>query len=274
MIGIDLVVMKNIVISLKNNNEKRKNHIREQFYKQKIDFEFYDAITPECLEKLTDENHIKINQALMSKTEASCFMSHYMIWKKVLDENLDAVAIFEDDIYLSPDAKHYLSSNFKFPYNADIIKLEHFYNEILVDKREIVLDDSRALCRLVADNLGTAGYIITKKGSQYLIDKYSEISEIGAIDTLIFKKFLEDNHYYVYQIAPALCVQDFILNSNQHNFVSDIEVDRNSRIENYQLNKVKYSFSFKLKRELLRIVKNILYKIKSINYKKKNMEFR
>ena len=39
--------MKNIVISIKNDNESRRNHVINEFKKSNVDFEFFDAITPE-----------------------------------------------------------------------------------------------------------------------------------------------------------------------------------------------------------------------------------
>ncbi|HHS3623199.1 TPA: glycosyltransferase family 25 protein, partial [Proteus mirabilis] len=47
--------MNNFVISLSQNNEKRRNHIVEQFSKKSIPFEFFDAI---------DKTKINISNAL------------------------------------------------------------------------------------------------------------------------------------------------------------------------------------------------------------------
>lgn len=256
--------MKNIIISLSVNNSKRRMHINEQFLNENVGFEFFDAITPKNLDEIKKKYGLNFDLSTISETEASCFLSHYTLWKKIVEQDIAHLAIFEDDVYLGDNVDSFLTDFSWIPKDIDIIKIEKFFDSLKVYKNKKFSFNGRSFMRLAKSNLGTAGYIISNKGAKYLINKFEKMTNYGAIDTEIFEKFLMDKNYNVYQMFPALCVQDFILNKKKQTFVSQIEEDRKLRIENYKHKKIKRTFIFKLKRELMRVFNKLLFKIKSL----------
>ena len=101
--------MKSFVVSLKTAVDRR-THIENQFMQQGIDFSFFDAIEPQQVEGIAAQLAIRIDNSHLSQGELGCLFSHILLWKKAIDENIDYVAIFEDDIYLGQHAKADLPS--------------------------------------------------------------------------------------------------------------------------------------------------------------------
>ena len=70
------------VISLTTAHDRR-THIDNEFDKQGIDFEFFDAITPDLIEATCQKLGINLlNNQRLSKGEKACFLSHVCLWQK------------------------------------------------------------------------------------------------------------------------------------------------------------------------------------------------
>ena len=95
--------MKNIVISLKTATARRE-HIVQEFGKQNIGFEFFDALTPDLARPLAEKMQLNVEDEYLTGGELACFMSHVSVWQKMVDEQLPYVAIFEDDVLLGERA--------------------------------------------------------------------------------------------------------------------------------------------------------------------------
>lgn len=78
---------------------------------------------------------LAIQQNNLSQNELACLYSHISLWKKAVDEKMQAIAIFEDDIYLSAGAELFLKdSNW---LTVDIVKVEKSYNHVILDLEKI-----------------------------------------------------------------------------------------------------------------------------------------
>lgn len=115
--------MKSYVISLRTAHDRRE-HIKAEFGKQSIHFEFFDAVTPDDIERISTQLNIPLaNNQRLSLGEKACFLSHVCLWQKMIDDDLEHIAIFEDDVYLGENATVFLKDDWlNFPF--DIIKLE------------------------------------------------------------------------------------------------------------------------------------------------------
>ncbi|OOS20562.1 glycosyltransferase family 25 protein [Moraxella pluranimalium] len=252
--------MKNYVLSLTTATERR-NHIKAEFAKQSIEFEFFDAITPEQVNALADQYHIPIKDARLSAGEQACFMSHVVMWHSLLLSNEQYLSIFEDDIYLGENADLFLNSDqWLCNHNLDFVKTETFLQERKLLAPKIALPDNREVAKLNEHHLGTAGYIISKNAAQSLLDFIQSLSadQLLPIDQLMFDQYLSQAHNLpVYQLNPALCAQEFILFPNQNNMPSHIESDRQAK----KKSKPKRSFSEKLKGELSNAMRKTIGKL-------------
>ena len=239
--------MKIFVVSLKAAVDRRM-HIKDQFMQQGIDFVFFDAIEPQQVEDYAAQLAISVTNCHLSQGELGCLFSHVLLWKKVIDENIDYVAIFEDDIYLGEHAKVFLDDDEWIKAECDIIKIEKnskFNYLSLTDKTSLA--NGRVISRLLNPNFGTAGYIISNKAAKSLLSYIQSLSIVDHIDQIIFKKYLKHGVYPIYQVNPALCIQEYLLYPNDKKFQSSL-----SWRDSYK--KKERNPLFKIKRELERIL--------------------
>ena len=145
--------MKNIVISLKTATARRE-HIVQEFGKQNVGFEFFDALTPDLARPLAEKMQLNIHDDFLSPGELACFMSHVSIWQKMVDEQIPHLAIFEDDVYLGQNADYFLSNDTWIQSDWQIIKLEAFAKKILHERQGLDLGKQRSLFKLKEDMLG------------------------------------------------------------------------------------------------------------------------
>lgn len=240
----------NYVISLTSAIQRRK-HITQEFGKQNILFTFFDAITPDIIEKKVEELGINIEHSPLTKGEIACALSHITLWQYAKDENLDYICIFEDDIYLGENADKFFNLNY-VDQNIHLVKFEtHPIDKIdrfaRLEKRYY----GRKMIRLKSRHVGMAGYLITKKGIDFILSKIKEEPLNKPIDDLIFDDFLKIPNYVVWQIKPAICIQDFFIHT-QTKFESSLKKERDVRCSLLSKKKVKKTFTQRIIRECKR----------------------
>ncbi|MBS9443819.1 glycosyltransferase family 25 protein [Photorhabdus heterorhabditis] len=245
--------MKNFIISLLNNNEKRRKHITEQFERNNIEFEFFDAIDKSRI-NIANELGITFDNPNLSMGEKGCFLSHITLWKKIIDENIPVAGIFEDDIYLSKESELYLTDYSWVDNNIDIIKIERADEKVRTSVFPVKkLKKNENIFRLKNEHLGAGGYIITNKGANFLFNKITSTPLREPVDCEIFDNFILDKNYIACQLIPALCMQDFTLNKSHNNFPSSLENERVHRIIT-----PKENYNSKLLREIHRVKNQLI----------------
>ena len=155
--------------------------------------------------------------------EIACALSHIILWNFVLENNLDYINIFEDDIYLGENARELLEIDY-IPKDTDILKLETLYGKIMLGSM-YKIKCQRNIFQLKYKHTGMGGYTITAKGARYLLNKIQNRQLVLAIDTLIFDKLLNQREYKVMQLYPAVCIQDLIING-ESKFKSSLQDGR------------------------------------------------
>ena len=197
---------KNFVISIPTA-DKRRNHIIQQFGQKKIPFEFFDAFTPS--ERLNDHlQHYLPNVATTPKLtmgEKGCLMSHFMLWKKCVDDDLDFITLFEDDILLGENAEQFLAEDewLKVRFNFQeifVLRLETFLMPVKIEKQQGILPfQQREIDILKSKHFGTAGYVISHGAAKYLMEVFEKFfsEEIKPIDEIIFNQLIDVPRYRI-----------------------------------------------------------------------------
>lgn len=226
---------KNVVISI-STADKRRNHIIDQFGQKKIPFEFFDAFTPSDRLDVHLQRYLPNVEATSKLTagEKGCLMSHFMLWKKCVDDNLAYISIFEDDILLGENAEKFLANDewLKVRFNFQeifVLRLETFLMPVQLEKQQQILPfQERNIDILKSKHFGTAGYIISNGAAKYLINLFEKlaIEEVKAIDEIMFNEQINVGAYQVYQLNPAICVQELQLNQENSLLVSDLQQER------------------------------------------------
>ncbi|AFF23285.1 TPA: glycosyltransferase family 25 protein [Pasteurella multocida] len=248
------------VISLSSAVERRQ-HIRNQFSQKNIPFQFFDAISPSpLLDQLVLQFFPRLADSSLTGGEKACFMSHLSLWHKCVEENLPYIVVFEDDIVLGKDADKFLIgdewlfSRFD-PEEIFIIRLETFLQKVVCESTHIAPYTHRDFLSLKSAHFGTAGYVISQGAAKFLLDIFKNISNehIAPIDELIFNQFLVKNSFNVYQLSPAICVQELQLNNESSALQSQLELERN---------KFRNKKSEELKRNRKNFIEKFIYILK------------
>ena len=71
-------------------------------------------------------------------------MSHFMLWKKCVDDNLAYISIFEDDILLGENAEQFLANDewLKVRFNFQeifVLRLETFLMPVQLEHQQQIL---------------------------------------------------------------------------------------------------------------------------------------
>lgn len=224
--------IKSYVISLETAQQRRE-HITREFSDKGIAFEFFDAISPfNRMQDITKEliPALEENNTL-SNGEKGCLLSHLALWKRCIDEHLDYVAIFEDDVLLNDDIHLFLNNdewlNNLLKENV-IVKLETFFMPVELDCKEVNKYANREISILRSIHYGTAGYIISRSASKYLLDTlyHKNKDELLAVDQIIFNQLLTNEVISIYQVNPALCLQELQANKKESQLTSQIQEER------------------------------------------------
>lgn len=249
--------MQIFVISLTTAYERRA-HIQQEFGKQKIDFQFFDALKPDLALPFSQQLGLNFNSDILTQGELACFMSHVSIWKKMIDENIPYAAVFEDDVFLGEDAHKIFSDTAWIDPDWHIIKTEAFAERVfLTGQAKQIPESGREIIQLAGQNLGTAGYILSLKGAQAYFEYVKRI-ELIPLDHVMFDQFIEQKVTPVYQVNPALCIQEMMLHPEKNTVLSsELFTERRARMK-----KMKKKGFAKLMVEIARIFTQLQYAIK------------
>jgi glycosyl transferase, family 25 len=246
--------MKNYVISL-SSAQQRRAHIQSEFSRRAVEFEFFDAVAPATVEATARVLGLDSTRTQLHQREVACLLSHVALWKKAVEEQLDYMAIFEDDIHLGEHAGYFLASSSWIPSQCQIVKLEAFYKRIVVltEQPTISLPHKRRLMVLGSAHMGGGGYILSNRAASELIAFLAERSELSPIDHVVFGNYPQETGNWIHQMVPALCIQDMNLAKDGTRFPSHLKDVRSVRRgENKE--KERLGLAGKAKREISRIL--------------------
>lgn len=237
------------VISLTDASERRA-HIRQEFAKHGVSFEFFDAITKQQVAKQATSLGVDLSHSpSMSEGEQACLLSHLTLWQRAIEDNT-YIAVFEDDVHLGADAGHFLTDVNWLPPACEYLKLEHFMDSLHLGG-SIAQHKKRDIKPLKECNWGTAGYIISPQVARQLtaITQTQCAKEGLPIDHIMFD--VAQKQLSIYQLTPALCIQsDRLLPTTD--LPSTLETQRQLALKNLKKTKSKKSLGEKLTKELTR----------------------
>lgn len=147
------------------------------------------------------------SQSRLTDGEIACMLSHRLCWSIIAAGDADHVAVFEDDIVFTSQAGALLADAGWVPADADIVKLETFFWPAAVGPWRINVGHGFSLSRLYSPHLGSAGYILSKRIAGALVEATEEIAM--PVDHVMFDTVRQRRPVRrIYQLSPALCVQD------------------------------------------------------------------
>ncbi|MHA1547700.1 MAG: glycosyltransferase family 25 protein [Alphaproteobacteria bacterium] len=212
--------VKSYLINL-DHDSARLVHMRETFGRSGIEFERLAA---------TNGSSLEDPGPVMTRGEVGCFLSHRRAWEKIAGDTDRYAAVFEDDIHIAPALAEYLSRIDWIPDDADIIKLETALRPVCADREgRPALGDNR-LVRLRSTHYRTGGYIIKAETAAALCRSHQ--SPQCTVDLVLFAIDIGvASDLRIYQVEPALCIQDVRLKTRPRNpdLASNLFDERNLR---------------------------------------------
>jgi GR25 family glycosyltransferase involved in LPS biosynthesis len=124
-----------------------------------------------------------------SSSELACAASHIVAMEYVLNNDIDKLIVFEDDIVLQENAVNILTNCLHdlpndFDFMSDMTYEPH-YEEVSTVEYSI-LADSKYICKARLQNAHTGCMIYSKQGAQNILNLYKKYGVICAIDTFLF----------------------------------------------------------------------------------------
>lgn len=160
--------------------------------------------------------------------EIGCFLSHRRAWKLFLETPSELAVVFEDDVVFSGDAEKILRDLSWVPSDADIVRLEAWLSRSVVDIKPASTVAGREIRRLWSVQYGAAAYVITRQGAEKAL-RLTETFGDAVDDALFNPETPFSSQITIYQMVPAICVQDKRLNKDSVRFPSGIEHERRGR---------------------------------------------
>jgi glycosyl transferase family 25 len=208
---------------------QRLDYMRRTLSKMGLDFVRVAAVDGS---KMTEAQRHQIQEPskkfyYLGPGELGCFLSHRLCWKLSANADQTHACIFEDDVHLSPDTGEILRDTSWIPSDADIIKIETNFAKTLIESNSLPAPCGRSISKLLGKHTSSGGYIISRECARRLYTMTEVVT--APLDQFVFNPVCEVfNDLKIYQLAPALCVQDSILSerTGENLFESELDVER------------------------------------------------
>ncbi len=235
-------MIKSYVINLDRNPE-RLAHIDKRLHKLGMPYERIAAVDGKSVPHEEFERFAKARpmkgtgdsystgQRVWTPSSMGCFLSHYEAWRRIAESTDDYGAVFEDDIHISRAIVPLLANDLWIPDECEIIKLEPSYNRIKTASKPAVKIAGRDVVRIIPSMhdhcwpVCAGGLIIKRKTAQKLIATPEHLQSIADVFLFAFNESEVARGLNLYQVNPAVCVQDKFLyeDQNKSTFKSNIE---------------------------------------------------
>jgi glycosyl transferase family 25 len=229
--------LKAYVINL-DRSEDRLAHMREEFGRAGVAFERIAAVDGAALDEAALDAFSRARADASPggwlPGEVGCFLSHFEAWRRITECDDAWAAVFEDDICVSRDVGPLLISTDWIPAEADIVRLEANRSMRLSNGRAITVLPGRKVYRARSGTAGAASYIIARNACRWLTETPPHLHT--SLDVFLFKPKVSSvaRRLRRYQVVPALCIQDGVLEGGTVRLQSLIRTTRNTRGRGYR----------------------------------------
>ncbi len=192
-----------------------------------LTFERISAVNSETIDEEQEKRLFSYSSGHLplGKGEMGCFLSHRKVWQEIVDRGLKWAFVAEDDLHLSHATPFFETTDW-LPEAAHIVKAETARQKVFLSTDLQSEVSGHELRRLQSYHGGSAGYFVSAKGAALLL-KESE-RKCDALDHVLFHPWIGIvQQMAVYQMDPAICVQDYLLRGPQkRGFRSTLNTDR------------------------------------------------
>lgn len=164
---------------------ERRELVEKRLKEQHLGFQFFDAYDGHFLPE-----HEFLNEGIVLESAGGrgCALSHKMLWKKMVDEDIDCAVIFEDDVIFS---KH-------FRYFVDHMWIDSPKDSIQFLGHCCWNSHSKQPAILEGFPLTTHAYIIHKNVAKWFLENFGTCTENFDIhiQKLYYDNALKENRFW------------------------------------------------------------------------------
>lgn len=193
--------MRTFIINLKESADRRQYMI-EEMKKTNLQYEFFDAVSGKDIKNIEEvyDHEYAVTKAggPLNLGEIGCAMSHLLIYKKMIDENIERALILEDDVIISEKIDEIIKEILEFNLQNSVILLGQSSKKLKKKIYKTKLDPLYTLSKIFNSACGTYGYIIDNKAAERLYD-FNYPVKYAADMWHIFWRFIN-----IYIVEPYL----------------------------------------------------------------------
>lgn len=170
---------------------KRMTKMKQLMDKERCNFERIEAVNGKEVSKEDREKYVsRACGVLCTDSIIGCALSHYFIWKRVLEEGLDSVLVLEDDVFFVDDYKTIFANAMRqLPDDWDVFYLgchglcnkDKSYKNPFISVFHLVKNSQ--VDKFVSKNvfipefpLATHAYAISASGCKKLLEAMSKVA--------------------------------------------------------------------------------------------------
>jgi GR25 family glycosyltransferase involved in LPS biosynthesis len=192
--------MKIYLINLDRHPE-RLAHMRKQL--NGVAFERISAV---------DGSKVPPTTKGLSRFELACLESHKLAWRQFLNCPEGCACFLEDDLHIWPGLTGLTGNDSWIPTGAHSVKLDTYLQKVELGEKRVATG-GREVARLYSRHQSSAAYILTREGASRYLDLTASAS--APADYALFPNHPRRLGLRIYQLCPAIAIQDHLLEPNQ-----------------------------------------------------------
>ena len=149
----------------------------------------------------------------LTRFELACLESHKTCWRQFLNGPEAHACFLEDDLHVWPGFAALTGTSSWIPSDAHSVKLDTYLQKVELGDRQVAID-GRQIARLYSRHQSSAAYILTREGAARYLDLMAANASAPA-DYALFPSRSRRLGLRIYQLCPAVAIQDHLLQSNQ-----------------------------------------------------------
>ncbi|XP_059840822.1 procollagen galactosyltransferase 2-like [Hypanus sabinus] len=228
------------LINLKRRKDRRDRMLRT-LYEQDIDIKLVDAVDGKALNtshlkalniEMLPGYHDPYSGRILTRGEIGCFLSHYYIWKEVIDRGLKKALVLEDDNRFKP---HFRRKITKLMEDIEDNQLD--WDLIYIGRKRMQVQQPEksvpGIMNLVEADYSywTLAYVISQQGAKKLLAA-EPLGKMLPVDEFLpimydkhpiedYKKFYEPRDLKAFSVEPLLIFPTHY--TGEPGYVSDTE---------------------------------------------------
>lgn len=192
------------VINLKRSEGRRKD-MSARLDPLNMPYSFFEAVDGSGLDLETLPSYAKTRRRLffgrdLGKGEMGCLLSHRNIYQHMVDKNMDAAIVLEDDVFLKPDFPDVIRALMKHSVKWDMIRF--LDSEKVYGKSRVIRPlgaGDYTLNRVLIASGGAYGYVLTQKAAR----KFLQHMQSNALPVDILHGYVWRTGLETFSVVPS-----------------------------------------------------------------------